>query len=283
MSLINGYVGTYTSPDAPGTYRFTLDADTGVLSAPALVYPQANTKYAAWHGGLLATVTESGGRSGLALLDASDPGCPVLDSVLTEDATACFLTWHEGRIYSANYHDGHVLIYESACGGLRLIRRLEIGAEAGCHQALFHGRWLLVPCLCLDQVRIFDLENGLAPAGTLDFPAGTGPRHGVFNADHTRLYLVSEKSNQLFTYAVDGLSFTPVQADTLLPPDRVVGSEMCIRDRAGRTPPPSASPRMGKRSTSPSGGRTSSPCSAWRTASRSSSSTPPPWAGTPGI
>lgn len=220
MSLINGYVGTYTSPDAPGTYRFTLDADTGVLSAPALVYPQANTKYAAWHGGLLATVTESGGRSGLALLDASDPGCPVLDSVLTEDATACFLTWHEGRIYSANYHDGHVLIYEPACGGLRLIRRLEIGAEAGCHQALFHGRWLLVPCLCLDQVRIFDLENGLAPAGTLDFPAGTGPRHGVFNADHTRLYLVSEKSNQLFTYAVDGLSFTPVQADTLLPPDR---------------------------------------------------------------
>ena len=219
MSLINGYVGTYASPDAPGTYRFTLDADTGVLSAPALVYPQANTKYAAWHGGLLATVTESGGRSGLALLDASDPGCPVLDSVLTEDATACFLTWHEGRIYSANYHDGHVLIYEPACGGLRLVRRLEIGAEAGCHQALFHGRWLLVPCLCLDQVRIFDLENGLAPAGTLNFPAGTGPRHGVFNADHTRLYLVSEKSNQLFTYAVDGLSFTPVQADTLLPPD----------------------------------------------------------------
>ena len=40
------------------------------------------------------------------------------------------------------------------------------------------------------------------------FPAGTGPRHGVFTADHRRFYLVSETSNQLFTYAVSGPDFT---------------------------------------------------------------------------
>lgn len=219
MSLINGYVGTYASPAGSGTYRFTLDTDTGALSAPALVYPQTNTKYAAWDRGLLATVTEDGDRSGVALLDASAPGCPVLSSVLTEKTTACFLTWHEGRLYSANYHDGHVLVYEPSGGRLTLVHRLEIGPEAGCHQALFHGRWLLVPCLCLDQVRIFDLENGFAPAAVLDFPTGTGPRHGVFSADHTRLYLVSEKSNRLFTYAVDGLRFTLERTDPILPPD----------------------------------------------------------------
>ncbi len=225
MSPINGYAGTYASPEAPGTYRFTLDPDTGILGAPTLVYPQKNTKYAAWRGGLLATVAEDGGRSGLALLDAAAPGCPVLDRSLTEEATACFLTWHEGQIYSANYHDGHVLVYEAQEGKLRLIRRLEMGAEAGCHQALFHGRWLMVPCLCLDQVRIFDRSGGFAPAGTLEFPAGSGPRHGVFNAAHSRLYLVSETSSQLFTFAVDGLNFTLEQADPILSPEQAPGAQ----------------------------------------------------------
>ena len=51
MALIYGYVGTYTSPEAPGTYRFRLDTQSGALDAPELIYPQTNTKYAAWSQG----------------------------------------------------------------------------------------------------------------------------------------------------------------------------------------------------------------------------------------
>ena len=217
MSPIFGYAGTYASPEAPGTYRFTLDADTGVLSDPQLIYRQTNTKYSAWDKGLLATVTEADGKSGLALLDASVPGCPVLDSVLNEVTTACFLTWHDGLLYAANYHDGHVLVYTPENGRLKLLHRIYVADEAGCHMALFHGRYLMVPCLCLDQIRIFDMENDYAPVGQLDFPKGTGPRHGVFTADHKTLYLVSETTNQLFTFAVDGLKFTQTSVISILP------------------------------------------------------------------
>ncbi len=217
MSDLFGYVGTYSSSEAPGTYRFTLDTNTGILSNAQLVYAQTNTKYSAWCGGLLATLTEMNGKAGLALIDTASIQGSVPDRVLTENVTSCFLTWHRGCIYTANYHDGHVLIYQVHEGKLKQMRRIFVEKEAGCHQVLFHDHFLLVPCLCLDQIRIFDLDREDAPVKQLEFPAGTGPRHGVFNADHTRFYLVSETSNELFTYRVDGLEFTLDHVCPLLP------------------------------------------------------------------
>ena len=217
MTMITGYVGTYASPDAPGTYRFLLDAESGRLSAPELIYPQTNTKYAVWTGGLLATVTENSQGCGLALLDTAAPGAPVLDERICEKTTACFLTWQDGLLYSANYHDGHVLIHRVEDGKLRLVHRLFLEEESGCHQVVFHGRWLLVPCLKRDRVFLFDREDGWAPAGELVLPAGTGPRHGLFSADRRRFYLVSETSNQLFTYTVSGPEFTLEGAVPVLP------------------------------------------------------------------
>lgn len=217
MTHIKGYVGTYASPEAPGTYQFLLDTGTGQLCEPALLYPQANTKYAAWSNGLLATVTENAQGCGLALLDTASPGAPLLDERICERTTACFLTWREGLLYSANYHDGHVLIHSVENGKLHLVRRLFLGEESGCHQVIFHGRWLLVPCLKRDRVLLFDRENGYASAGELAFPAGTGPRHGLFAAGHSRFYLVSETSNQLFTYAVNGPDFTLEETVPILP------------------------------------------------------------------
>ena len=219
MALIYGYVGTYTSPEAPGTYRFRLDTQSGALDAPELIYPQANTKYAAWSQGLLAAVTEKEGAAGAALLSTEGAAPSLLDALLPEKTTACFLTWQEGLLYSANYHDGHVLIYTVKDGRLSPAHRLFVGEESGCHQVIFHGRWLLVPCLRRDKVLLFDREAGFRPAGALEFPAGTGPRHGVFTRDHRRFYLVSETSNQLFTYRVEGPAFTLEDVQPILPPD----------------------------------------------------------------
>ena len=219
MALIYGYVGTYTSPEAPGTYRFALDTQSGALDAPELIYPQTNTKYAAWSQGLLATVTEKDGAAGVALLSTAGAEPSLLDTQLLEKNTACFLTWQDGLLYSANYHDGNVLIYTAKDGRLSLAHRLYVEDESGCHQVIFHGRWLLVPCLRRDQVLLFDREEEFRQVGVLEFPAGTGPRHGVFTKDHRRFYLVSETSNQLFTYRVDGLSFTLEDVQPILPPD----------------------------------------------------------------
>lgn len=221
MAIIHGYIGTYTSPEAPGTYRFVLDTEAGQLRQPALVYPQTNTKYAVWSNGLLATVTENSEGSGLALLDTAGD-MKLLDRRICEKTTACFLAWQDSLLYSANYHDGHVLIHAVEDGKLRLVRRLFLGEESGCHQVIFHDRWLLIPCLKLDKVFLFDREKDFAPAGELTFAPGTGPRHGVFSRDHRRFWLVSETSNQLFTYRVSGADFTLEGICPILP-DRFTG------------------------------------------------------------
>ena len=44
MAYITGYVGTYASPNTPGTFRFRLDDQSGALDQPELIYPQTNTK-----------------------------------------------------------------------------------------------------------------------------------------------------------------------------------------------------------------------------------------------
>ena len=272
MALIYGYVGTYTSPEAPGTYRFRLDTQSGALDAPELIYPQTNTKYAAWSQGLLATVTEKDGAAGVALLSTAGAEPSLLDTQLLEKTTACFLTWQDGLLYSANYHDGHVLIYTAKDCRLSLAHRLYVEDESGCHQVIFHGRWLLVPCLRRDQVLLFDREEEFRQVGVLEFPAGTGPRHGVFTKDHRRFYLVSETSNQLFTYRVDGLSFT-----------LRTSSPSCRRTSPARgTPPLSAFPRMKGLSISPSGAPGPLPCSAWAESALPFSSMFPPRGKSPG-
>ena len=96
-------------------------------------------------------------------------------------------------------------------------KRIENGEKAGCHQILLHGPWLLVPCLEQNRIRIFDRENGFGPAGEIPFPEGSGPRHGVFDRAHKRLYVVSEWSNTLFTFAADGKEFRLIQSLPLLP------------------------------------------------------------------
>ena len=57
--------------------------------------------------------------------------------------------------------------------------------KAGCHQVVLYKNYLIVPCLLLDQVRIFDINNDYDLVKTLTFPAKTGPRHGVFNHDYS--------------------------------------------------------------------------------------------------
>lgn len=206
MARINGFLGTYASPQSRGVYRFTLDTGTGALSAPELLYEAPDAKCLALDGPRLAAPVRREGRAGALLLDCSSPAPRLLAQALPEAHTACHMAFHGGRLYAANYHEGTVMVYEPPA--LSPVRRIEIGTGAGCHQVLFHDRLLLVPCLELDTVKLFDCTANLAPAGEIPFPSGAGPRHGAFCKDHTRLFLVSERSNGLFVYSVKDDTFS---------------------------------------------------------------------------
>ena len=190
------YAGTYDENGSEGLYAFRFD--DGKLSPAEPLYPARNSKY--------LTVTESGivaacdfdGRSGVALVSFEGE---LLSRTAFETCASCFVTEEQGIVYAANYHEGAVSRISLQGRTLRYLDTTIIREKAGCHQVLRRDNRILVPCLFLDEIRLFDLN--MNPAGAISFPAGTGPRHGVFSKDGATLYLVSELSNELFVIATE--------------------------------------------------------------------------------
>lgn len=192
----NVYAGTYTGKGSEGIYRFGFEK--GELSEPELFCRIDNPKYLCSFGNDIAAVCDFDKGSGIALI--SDDG-RIKDELAFEEVTSCYVTCHEGRIYTANYHAGTFSVIETGDGHMKLTKTVEIRKKAGCHQVLFWNDRILVPCLFLDRVMIYD--GDLNHQGEIVFPEGSGPRHGVFSKDGRYLYLASELSNELFVIETD--------------------------------------------------------------------------------
>ena len=216
MNRLTGYLGTYASAKSQGIYRFTVDLEDGTLSGPKLFWRALDCKYLSLMDSLLAFPVKEE-KAGIGLLDISKGEAVLQGELLSESAVSCYITQDLNWIYTANYHEGTISIYEKTEEGPVLNRRIEIGEGAGCHQILFHGPLMLVPCLLLDQIKIFDRRRDYMPAGEIRFQKGTGPRHGVFDRLHRRLFLVSELTNELFVYQIKKEDFILKHRYTILP------------------------------------------------------------------
>lgn len=222
LNTVTGYLGTYSSPDSEGIYRFALDKASGILTGPDLFCKLPDCKYLSLSSNQLAAPVRTQEAAGITLLDIGGDEPSLIDDLYEEEQTACFVTQDEDFIYTANYHQGLVLIYKKTDTGLTLHKKIEIAPGAGCHQVLLHEHYILVPCLLKDEIRIFDRDRDYCPAGSIFFQPGTGPRHGIFTKDHRYLFVVSELSNELYVYRLENTA-NPAE----LSPDS--GSEEGIR------------------------------------------------------
>lgn len=211
------YIGTYYSEESRGIYRASLDTATGRMTEPELFYEAPNAKWVSLDGRSMALPVERQGRAGTCFLELRDGRVVREAEILKEKQTPCYILQRDGYVYTANYHEGNVMVYRLEAGNPTLVNRIENGDRAGCHQILIHGEDLMVPCLEQDRIRIFDILHGYGLVGEITFPKGTGPRHGVFNGDHSRFYVVSEWSNELFVFAVKGREFELTESLSLLP------------------------------------------------------------------
>ena len=190
------YAGTYTAKSSQGIYSFSVE--DGRLSSSQLFCEIKNPKYLTKKDNCLITVADFDYESGVALINAEGD---IKNKIAFEKRTSCFITSEDDDIYTANYHTGVVTHLKLVQDELKFINSIQIQDGAGCHQILvFHER-ILVPCLFLDRVFIFD--RSLKKIGSIHFNANTGPRHGVFSKDGKYLYLVSELSNELFVIETD--------------------------------------------------------------------------------
>ena len=185
------YAGTYTAKSSQGIYSFSFE--DGRLSSSQLFCEIKNPKYLTKKDNCLITVADFDYESGVALINAEGD---IKSKIAFEKRTSCFITSEDDDIYTANYHTGVVTHLKLVQDELKFMNSIQIQDGAGCHQILvFHDR-ILVPCLFLDRVFIFD--RSLKKIGSIHFNANIGPRHGIFSKDGKFLYLVSELSNELF-------------------------------------------------------------------------------------
>lgn len=199
-----GYIGTYDSDKKSGIYRFSFDDNAGKLTVPFSFFPVHDGKCLALAGNTIVISKKGSEKGGIVLIDNKGN---FLSEVLTEKAAPCFITFHNDIIYTANYHDGIIMLYKIADKKLQMAKRIEIGNEAGCHQVIFYKDTFLVPCLKLDCINIYSQQD-CSLIDKIEFAKGTGPRHGIFTSDEKRFYLVSELSNELFYFTRENDSWS---------------------------------------------------------------------------
>lgn len=202
-----GYIGTYYSEKSKGIYQFSFDEESGDMTEPELFFEAPNAKWISLSKTSMAIPVEREGRAGTCFLELKDGKIVHTEEILEEKQTPCYLLRGGDDIYTANYHEGTVKIYRMEGGKPSVVKTLENGKGAGCHQILLHESYLMVPCLAQDRIRLFDRERDFDPVGEIVFQRGSGPRHGIFNREHSKFYVVSEWSNELFVFGVQDRKF----------------------------------------------------------------------------
>jgi 6-phosphogluconolactonase len=210
--MITGYMGTYTSDISEGIYKFKLDETNGHLEGPILFKKVKNSKYLTLANNLIYTLYDDENGAGVMVIDKDGL---TQASLIYENLTSCHIAVNGDYIYTTNYHEGTITKLHYHGEKIELVKKVMVQRKAGCHQTIFFKDLILVPCLMMDKVFIYNQELELT--GEIIFPNGSGPRHGVVSTDEVRVYIVTELSNELFTYDyVDG-HFNLVDQISILP------------------------------------------------------------------
>lgn len=218
MSQLQFLIGTYTNTGSLGIHKAGFDPYDGRLSKPTLYYEIEEPKFLICDKGQIITTTKKKDKAGLVLLDTNQPLIAKQNSVWHDQSTACFITRRDQTIVSANYHDGTMLIYEIEKNKLELKHKFNLGKQAKCHQVFFHDHYLFLICLGLDEIQIYDIDIDYEKVTSIQFPKGSGPRQAVLDNNGSFLYVLTELSNEIYTFRnVKGMNFQGVQINTVLP------------------------------------------------------------------
>jgi 6-phosphogluconolactonase len=244
------FIGTYTSPASQGIYAARLDPKTGALSTPVLAAATRNPSFvAASHDGrFLYAVNEvdslegkpGGGVSAFAI-DAKAGTLTFLNQQSTMGGGPCHVSVVGQWVFVANYGGGSVAACPLKADGsldaaAAFVQHRGSGAnpqrQAGPHA---HGvvpdatgRFLYVPDLGLDQVKLYKID-AQAPLTPGDPPftstaPGSGPRHITLSKDGRFAYVITEIACtiQSFTRVPETGALMPLQTISTLPEGQAV-------------------------------------------------------------
>jgi 6-phosphogluconolactonase len=245
------FIGTYTgsTSTSKGIYAARLDPSTGALSAPALVAETRNPSFlaASPDGRFLYAVNEvdavegtPGGSITAYAVDKAAGTLRLLNSQSTKGGGPCHVSVAGRLAFVANYGGGSVAAYPiKADGSLEPASAFVQHAGSSVNPARQKGphahgvtpdpsgRFLYVPDLGLDQVKVYRIDaatGGLAAAAPVAIAPGSGPRHIALSRDGRRAYVINEMTLMLNVFARDVTSggLNEIQTLSTLPAGHTV-------------------------------------------------------------
>jgi 6-phosphogluconolactonase len=224
------FIGTYTgsTSTSKGIYAARLDPSTGALSAPALAAETRNPSFVAASpdGRFLYAVNEvdsvngtPGGSITAYAIDKAAGTLTLLNSQSTKGGGPCHVSVAGKLAFVANYGGGSVAAYPiKADGSLEPASAFvqhtgssvnpdrQKGPHAHAVTPDPTGRFLYVPDLGLDQVKVYGIDaakGGLTAGTPVAIAPGSGPRHIAISRDGRRAYVINEMMLTVTAFARD--------------------------------------------------------------------------------
>jgi 6-phosphogluconolactonase len=224
------FVGTYTDHKSKGIYAYRFDSSTGKLTPLGLAAESANPSFLTSdsRGHFLYAVNEldsyegkpSGAVSAFAI-DSATGKLSLLNQVPSRDQGPAHITLDRtGKFaFVSNYSLGSVAVFSVLKAGRlgdqvafvqhhgsSVNKQWQLGPHV--HEVVLSpdNRFALVADPGIDQVIAYPFNAATGKLGEPTIahaPGGSGPRHMVFGRDGKFLYVITELTSSVSTYAYD--------------------------------------------------------------------------------
>ncbi|MEG0823050.1 MAG: beta-propeller fold lactonase family protein [Erysipelotrichaceae bacterium] len=181
-------VGGYTSSKLGGIALIDSNLDYE-KSTVAIV---GNPSYLCVNKNEVYCVTKEGQRAGFNKYIYDGELLVKAGGNLHQSVAPCYITLINNEIYTCNYHEGTLTIYDS---NFEIQNQIyEHGGK--CHFIIF--RDCLYYCFFLGSDKIHIFANHKILDKDIIFPKGSGPRHAVLHHKTNNMYIICECSNDIY-------------------------------------------------------------------------------------
>lgn len=224
------YVGAYTDQESTGIYSFRFDSSTGKLTSQGLASESTNPSFLTSdaRGHVLYAVNEldtyqgkpTGAVSAFAI-DTATGKLSLINQVSSGDQGPAHVTLDRtGKFaFVSNYSLGSLAVFsvlkDGRVGdqvafvqhqGSSVNKQWQLGPHV--HEVVLSqdNRFALVADPGIDQVIAYPFNGATGKLGEpviAHAPPGSGPRHMVFGRDGKFLYVITELTSSVLTYAYD--------------------------------------------------------------------------------
>ena len=216
------YVGTYSTSDAEGIYRYEFDNKNGLLRFIDVIPNKLNPSFIAFHPDLLVLYAVNEVSGSYQIDSGSVTSYDLMDNktfrIISQKATLGNHPCHvcvspDGKFVSvANYTNGGICVFDVLPDGglgdfIQVIKHLGYGPDTvrqkvpHAHSSQFSadGKLLIAADLGTDMLYFYSFSADSAcfvvAQEPVRFVSGSGPRHFDFSKDQRFIYIMNELSS----------------------------------------------------------------------------------------